>query len=91
MSTPPNYSRPPPTPSWRCRSSPTSNRNLKTKYVEALKDAVEWLGFDFDNNVHFKSSVNQTPRKAQSGLPGTKGTFNLELKVLADVGLVGLQ
>jgi glutaminyl-tRNA synthetase len=26
-----------------------------TKYVEALKDAVEWLGFDFDNNVHFTS------------------------------------
>jgi len=41
-------------------------------------------------NVHFKSSTNQTPRKAQPGMPGTKGNFNLELKVLADVGLVGL-
>ena len=41
-------------------------------------------------NVNFKSSTNQTPRYAQPGLPGTKGVFILELKVLADVGLVGL-
>jgi len=41
-------------------------------------------------NVHFKSATNQTPRIAQPGMPGEKGTFNLELKVLADVGLVGL-
>ncbi len=41
-------------------------------------------------NVQFKSATNQTPRIAQSGMPGSKGTFNLELKVLADVGLVGL-
>lgn len=41
-------------------------------------------------NVHYKSATNQAPRKAQPGLPGEKGVFNLELKVLADVGLVGL-
>ena len=41
-------------------------------------------------NVHFKSATNQTPRISQPGMPGSKGTFNLELKVLADVGLVGL-
>ena len=41
-------------------------------------------------NINFKSSTNQTPRYAQPGLPGTKGVFILELKVLADVGLVGL-
>lgn len=41
-------------------------------------------------NVNFKSATNQTPRIAQPGMPGEKGTFNLELKVLADVGLVGL-
>jgi GTP-binding protein len=41
-------------------------------------------------NVNFKSATNQAPRIAQPGMPGEKGTFNLELKVLADVGLVGL-
>jgi len=40
-------------------------------------------------NVHFKSSVNQTPRYAQPGLPGLEAWITLELKLLADVGLVG--
>jgi GTPase len=40
-------------------------------------------------NDHFKSSTNQTPRYAQPGEPGTEGWFILELKLLADVGLVG--
>ncbi len=40
-------------------------------------------------NVHFKSSTRQTPRYAQPGLPGQEKWFILELKVLADVGLVG--
>ena len=40
-------------------------------------------------NQHFKTAKNQTPRYAQPGLPGEFGTFELELKVLADVGLVG--
>jgi len=41
-------------------------------------------------NTHFKSPVNQTPRYAQPGEPGEEDWFILELKVLADVGLVGL-
>ena len=40
-------------------------------------------------NVHFKSPTNQTPRYAQPGIPSKEGWFILELKVLADVGLVG--
>jgi GTP-binding protein len=40
-------------------------------------------------NVHFKSSTNQTPRYAQPGEPGIENWFILELKILADVGLVG--
>ncbi|WP_372934438.1 GTPase ObgE, partial [Mariniphaga sediminis] len=40
-------------------------------------------------NDHFKSSTNQTPRYAQPGEPGQEGWKILELKVLADVGLVG--
>jgi GTPase len=40
-------------------------------------------------NSHFKTSVNQAPRKAQPGEPGQEKWLILELKVLADVGLVG--
>lgn len=40
-------------------------------------------------NTHFKSATNQTPKYAQPGIPGTEGWIILELKVLADVGLVG--
>ncbi len=40
-------------------------------------------------NWHFKSSTNQAPRYAQPGEEGQEGAFILELKVLADVGLVG--
>ncbi|WP_347174186.1 GTPase ObgE [Polaribacter uvawellassae] len=40
-------------------------------------------------NWHFKSSTNQTPRYAQPGMDGIEGWFLLELKLLADVGLVG--
>ncbi|QMU64446.1 MAG: GTPase ObgE [Flavobacteriaceae bacterium] len=40
-------------------------------------------------NWHFKSPTNQTPRYAQPGIDGQESWFRLELKVLADVGLVG--
>jgi GTP-binding protein len=40
-------------------------------------------------NDHFKSPVNQAPRYAQPGESGTEGWHILELKILADVGLVG--
>jgi GTP-binding protein len=40
-------------------------------------------------NINFKSSTHQTPRYAQPGLGGESGKFEFELKVLADVGLVG--
>lgn len=40
-------------------------------------------------NWHFKSATNQAPRYAQPGEEGDEGAFVLELKVLADVGLVG--
>ncbi len=41
-------------------------------------------------NVHFKSSTNQAPRKTTKGTPGESRRLRLELKVLADVGLLGM-
>ena len=40
-------------------------------------------------NSRFKSPTNQSPRYAQPGIDVTEGWFILELKVLADIGLVG--
>jgi len=40
-------------------------------------------------NWHFKTSTNQAPRYAQPGIDGADGWFRIELKILADVGLVG--
>ena len=40
-------------------------------------------------NWHFRSSTNQTPRYSQPGIKGVEKNITLELKVLADVGLVG--
>jgi GTP-binding protein len=41
-------------------------------------------------NMRFKTSTNQAPRKAQPGELGESGDFEIELKILADVGLVGM-
>src|SRR5579862_5678905 len=41
-------------------------------------------------NTRFKSSTNRTPRKSGLGLPGEKRELQLELKLIADVGLLGL-
>lgn len=40
-------------------------------------------------NIHFKSSVNRAPRKSTPGTPGELRELKLELKLLADVGLLG--
>ena len=49
-----------------------------------LKGGIGGLG-----NVHFKSSTKQAPQYSQPGIQGIEEWINLELKVLADVGLVG--
>lgn len=52
--------------------------------IKLLKGGRGGLG-----NWHFKSATNRTPRYAQPGEPGIEKTVILELKMLADVGLVG--
>jgi len=41
-------------------------------------------------NIHFKSSTNRAPRQKTAGKPGERRKLKLELKVLADVGLLGM-
>ncbi|MFA6616303.1 MAG: GTPase ObgE [Hydrogenophaga sp.] len=41
-------------------------------------------------NLHYKSSTNRAPRQKTPGWPGERRTLRLELKVLADVGLLGM-
>lgn len=41
-------------------------------------------------NMRFKSSTNQAPRKTTEGKPGEERQLNLELKIMADVGLLGM-
>lgn len=61
--------------------------------LEITEDGQEEIlaqgGLGGRGNWHFKSATNQTPRYAQPGLPGEEKDVTLELKVLADVGLVG--
>lgn len=61
--------------------------------VEITEDGQEyiWLpgGKGGQGNNHFKTSTHQAPTYAQPGLPGQEGWKILELKLLADVGLVG--
>jgi len=47
-------------------------------------------GFHGLGNTRYKSSVNRTPRQCSEGTPGERRELRLELKVLADVGLLGL-
>jgi len=67
--------------------------NQKTHF-EITEDGVEHIlvrgGRGGRGNTHFKSSTNQSPRYAQPGEEGEEDWKILELKVLADVGLVGL-
>ena len=70
-------------------------RDTETQKIihEITEDGKEYLvaegGMGGRGNWHFKSSTNQTPRYSQPGIDGTEVDITLELKILADVGLVG--
>jgi len=70
-------------------------RDIETNAVifEITEDKEEKIlaegGMGGRGNWHFKTPTNQTPRYAQPGVPGQEVSVILELKVLADVGLVG--
>ncbi len=59
-----------------------------TKDEEVIK--VVQGGFHGLGNLRYKSSVNRAPRQAKPGSEGETRTLRLEMKVLADVGLLGL-
>lgn len=71
-------------------------KDLNTKNVvfDMIKENENYIicqgGIGGKGNYNFKSSVQQTPRFSQEGIPGEELHVELELKVLADVGLVGL-
>lgn len=66
-----------------------SNEILFEITEEGEEKIVAEGGMGGRGNWHFKSSVNQTPRYAQPGIPLEERHITLELKLLADVGLVG--
>ena len=69
------------------------NANTNEILFEITENGEEKIvaegGMGGRGNWHFKTPTNQTPRYAQPGIPGQEHNIILELKVLADVGLVG--
>lgn len=69
-------------------------KNEDGHILHDLTDQTELVllegGLGGKGNVFYKSSVNQAPTVAQKGLPGQEMEIQLELKLLADVGIVGL-
>ncbi len=68
--------------------------NTKTgEFVEVLSEETTFFlkgGRGGLGNDHFKSSINQRPREYTEGKPGEGGEFFIELKLVVDLGLVGM-
>ena len=67
-----------------------SDRVIVDLTVEGQKHIICNGGQGGKGNARFKTATKQAPRKAQPGIEGETGIFEIELKILADVGLVGL-
>jgi GTP-binding protein len=73
--------------------SVVTNQDTKETYellAEHERTLVLRGGTGGYGNEHFKSSTNQQPQQATKGKPGETGHFSVELRLIADVGLVGL-
>ncbi|MCL2629846.1 MAG: GTPase ObgE [Alphaproteobacteria bacterium] len=69
------------------------SENLQVEYADLDQDGAEYRAVKGGNggwgNVHFKSPTNRAPRQANDGLPGEERTVVLQLKLIADIGLIG--
>jgi GTP-binding protein len=82
---------------WRAEESQNPTRNSDQSaillLVDLTRDGQEFLlcrgGEGGKGNVHFKSSRNRAPRQYTDGEEGEQGYFLLELRTIADAGLVG--
>lgn len=76
---------------------PVKKPHLDIRTLEPLADLAEagqevvlcQGGKGGKGNTHFKSSTNRVPRKTTDGAPGEEGWFAMELRTIADAGLVG--
>lgn len=70
------------------------NRDTKKKVIDLVRPDEPFLlakgGKGGLGNVHFATSRKQAPRYAQPGLPGEEMWLELELKIIADIGIIGL-
>jgi GTP-binding protein len=66
-----------------------SNEPIVDLDTDAATFVLAKGGIGGKGNIHFKTPWNQAPRKAEPGTPGEEKTVRLELKLLADVGLLG--
>jgi GTP-binding protein len=70
------------------------NEDMSIKLYEIMEENETYYflrgGQGGKGNAHFKSSTNRAPRKFQQGEKGQAATVRLKLKILADVGLVGM-
>src|SRR5213596_2775679 len=74
-------------------STPKSDQSVIEPLVDLVRDRQEFVlcrgGAGGKGNVHFKSSRNRAPRQYTEGEEGEQGHFLLELRTIADAGLVG--
>jgi GTP-binding protein len=75
------------------RPTPNSDNSRIEPLVDLTRDGQEFVlcrgGVGGKGNVHFKSSRNRAPREYTEGEEGERGHFVLELRTIADAGLVG--